>query len=113
MLKQTILALGAAALLAGCGATTNKTVKTDERAVVAKDVLVNTFVDKDGGVYTVNSTDAYNTAKFTDANGKIHNLKREPSANGIRLVDGDTEVFFTHKDVFMTVDGKQIPATIK
>lgn len=112
MLKQTLLALSVAAMLVGC-TTSNKVAKTENPVVVADEVVITVFVDKNGGIYSLNSTDMYETAKFTDAKGKIYTLKREPSANGIRLVNGNTEVFFTDKDVFMTVDGKDIPATIK
>ncbi|ASM37882.1 MAG: hypothetical protein SPI03_06755 [Campylobacter sputorum] len=112
MLRNVLLATGLAALLAGCSAT-NKSEPTGDPVVVADNVQVSVFVDKNGGIYTVNTTDNYETAKFTDATGKILTLKREPSANGIRLVDGDTEVFFTDVDAFITVDGKEIPVTIK
>ncbi|MCI6988620.1 MAG: MliC family protein [Campylobacter sp.] len=112
MLRQALLALGIAALLVGCS-TTNKVSKDKDQIVVADQVAVSVFVDKEGGIYTLNTTDLYETAKLTDTKGKIYSLKREPSANGIRLVDGDTEVFFRGDTAFVTIDGKEIPVTVK
>ena len=112
MLKKTLLTLGVAAMIAGC-TTTNKTVLPKDNVVTAEQISATVFVDKNGGVYTLNTADNYETAKFTDTKGDIYSLKRQPSANGIRLVDGKTEVFFTKKDAFITVDGKEIPVTIK
>lgn len=112
MLRNVLLASGLAALLMGCSAS-NKSESNGDSVVVADNVQVSVFVDKNGGLYTVNTTDSYETAKFTDATGKIFTLKRQPSANGIRLVDGDTEVFFTDVDAFITINGKEIPVTIK
>lgn len=110
MLKQTILTLGIAAMIAGC-TPSSKAVKTEQP--VAEGAGTTVFVDKNGGIYTVNTLDYYDTAKFTDANGKIYNLKSQPSANGIRLVEGNTEVFFKDEYVSMTIDGKEIPVTVK
>lgn len=112
MLKQTLLTLGVAAMVAGC-TTSNQVVKDEDPVVLSNQVSVTVFVDKNGGLYTLNSTDFYQTAKFTTADGKIYDLKVAPSANGIRMVNGDTEVFFTDEDVFMTIDGKEVGATIK
>lgn len=110
MLKNILLATSLVALLMGCCAI-DKSNSYNSSSM--QKTQMSEFIDQNGKIYTVNTTDNYETAKFTDPNGKILTLKRERSANGIRLVNGDTEVFFTSKDAFISIDGKEITVTMK
>lgn len=110
MLKNILIATSLATLLMGCCAIDKP---NSQNSCCMQKTQMSEFIDENGKIYTINTADNYETAKFTDPNGKILLLKRERSANGIRLVNGDTEVFFTSKDALISIEGKEIAVTMK
>lgn len=92
-MKKILITLGILMLLNGCAMS-----KSSKEQSMAQDMQTIVFTNVQDLSYkvSVTSSDLFETAMFVDANGKKHNLQREISANGIRLVNKQDgiEIFF-------------------
>lgn len=118
MKKLTLMALLLSLALVACGekkaeevketaTQAVEQVKEEAKEAVSEAVQKINFKTAEGETFTVDTQDLFETATLTNAAGEVVELKRDASADGIKLVGENTSIHFNDKEGVLTIGEKE------
>lgn len=118
MKKLTLMALLLSLTLVACGekkaeevkepaTQAVEQVKEEAKETATEGVQKVNFKTAEGETFTVDTQDSFETATLTNAAGEVVELKREVSADGIKLVGENTSIHFNNKEGVLTIGEKE------